>query len=81
MEWATSVAQWKDFLENIMEERDKKLKKELARLPITLFCVHGNHEERAGLLDTYVEKEWNGGVVYWESQFQKLEKNICMILK
>lgn len=55
-----------------LDKRDEKLKKELSKLPITLFCVHGNHEERAGLLDTYVEKEWNGGVVYWESQFPNI---------
>jgi len=25
-------------------ERDYELKEQLAQLPITLFCVHGNHE-------------------------------------
>ena len=28
------------------EPRDRYLKQRLAKLPITLFCVHGNHEMR-----------------------------------
>lgn len=55
-----------------LDKRDEKLKQELAKLPITIFCIHGNHEERAGLIDTYEEKEWNGGIVYWESKFSNI---------
>ena len=51
--------------------RDEQLKKLLATLPITLFCVHGNHEERPFNLN-YATKEWNGGLVYWEEQFPNL---------
>ena len=29
-----------------LDERGEELKAQLSRLPITLFCIHGNHEER-----------------------------------
>ena len=50
---------------------DVELKVELSELPITLFCVHGNHEERPFLLG-YKEKEWKGGTVYYEKKFPNL---------
>lgn len=28
-----------------LDDSDKKLKEELSKLPITLFCVHGNHDK------------------------------------
>lgn len=28
------------------DKRDKFLKKQIAELPITIFCIHGNHEQR-----------------------------------
>ncbi len=39
-----------------LNERDIKLKEELYQLPLTLFCIHGNHEERPDLVRTYEEK-------------------------
>lgn len=42
----------------ISNERDIELKEELCQLPLTLFCIHGNHEERPDLVGTYEEKEW-----------------------
>lgn len=33
--------------------QDRKLKKFISRFPITLFCVHGNHEERPRNIGTY----------------------------
>ena len=29
-----------------LDEQDEALKERLSQLPITLFCIHGNHEER-----------------------------------
>jgi 3-oxoacid CoA-transferase subunit A len=52
-------------------EKDRALKRLLAELPVTLFCVHGNHEQRPERLD-YAEKLWNGGAVYWEPEFPNL---------
>lgn len=53
------------------DSRDRELKCELSQLPITLLCVHGNHEERPFELG-YDEMEWCGGIVYYEEQFPNL---------
>ncbi|MCR5720461.1 MAG: metallophosphoesterase [Lachnospiraceae bacterium] len=46
-----------------LDARDRDLKNELGRLPITLFCVHGNHEARPWEADgDYEETEWKGGM-------------------
>lgn len=55
-----------------LSKRDRKLKEVLSRLGITLFCIHGNHEERPYMIDSYIEKEWHGGVVYCEEEFPNL---------
>ena len=51
--------------------RDENLKRKLTKLPITLLCVHGNHEERPFLLD-YEEMEWHEGIVYYEKEYPNL---------
>ena len=51
---------------------DQHLKEVLSELPITLFCVHGNHEQRPYLIPTYDEVLWNGGIVYQEPDFPNL---------
>ena len=53
-------------------DRDRHLKKKLSKLPITLFCIHGNHERRPFTVSSYREAEWNGGVVYRENAFPNL---------
>lgn len=53
------------------DERDYKLKEELAKLPIMLFCIHGNHEERPYELG-YETGVWHGGIVYYEDSFPNL---------
>ena len=53
------------------DQRDIELKLELSKLPITLFCVHGNHEERPALLN-YKEKVWRDGIVYYEKLYPNL---------
>ena len=52
-------------------EKDRILKRQLAELPITLFCVHGNHERRPEALG-YDEMAWHGGAVYWEQEYPNL---------
>ena len=49
-----------------LDNRDVRLKEELSLLPITFFCIHGNHEERPCSISTYDEKEWHNGKVYFE---------------
>ncbi|MDR2571308.1 MAG: metallophosphoesterase [Oscillospiraceae bacterium] len=51
---------------------DYALKQELSELPITLFCIYGNHEMRPENINTYETKEWNNGIVYWEPEFPNL---------
>lgn len=55
-----------------LSEKDRKNKEFLQELPITLFLVHGNHEERPYLIDGYITKEWNGGTVYYEEEFSNI---------
>lgn len=52
--------------------RDNNLKNELAEFPITLFCIHGNHEERPYLTGNYEEKEWHGAIAYIEEAYPNL---------
>ncbi len=51
---------------------DDNLKSELNMLPITLFCIHGNHEERPFNIPSYEEQQWHGGTVYVEPRFPGL---------
>lgn len=55
-----------------LNERYIELKEELYQLPFTLFCIHGNHEERLELACTYEEKEWHGGLVYYEEDYPNI---------
>ena len=52
--------------------RDREKKEYLQSLPITLFCVHGNHERRPESLPDYELVEWNGGMAYIEREFPNL---------
>ncbi len=55
-----------------LDGHDLSLKQELSRLPITLFCVHGNHEERPENISSYEEQEWHDGIVFCEPEFPNL---------
>ncbi|MBP3398345.1 MAG: metallophosphoesterase [Erysipelotrichaceae bacterium] len=52
--------------------RDYVLKEKLLKLPITLLCVHGNHEERPYNIFSYQEKEMFEGIVYVEEDFPNI---------
>ncbi|MBE5933441.1 MAG: metallophosphoesterase [Lachnospiraceae bacterium] len=52
--------------------KDEKNKAFISSLPVTLFCVHGNHEQRPYAIDTYTEIEWRGGTVYVEQQYPNI---------
>ena len=54
------------------DPHDRYLKQRLAKLPITLFCVHGNHEMRPSTIASYRTAEWHGGQVYMEDDFPTL---------
>jgi len=53
-------------------KKEKQFKKLLTELPITMFCIHGNHERRPESLGTYTKQEWHGGTVYIEPDFPNL---------
>lgn len=55
-----------------LNQMDDLLKYELSQLPITLFCIHGNHEERPYEINTYEEIEWHGGIAYAEPFYPNL---------
>jgi 3-oxoacid CoA-transferase subunit A len=51
---------------------DWRLKTALAALPLTLFCLHGNHEQRPQNYPSYHENPWHGGITYQEDDFPNL---------
>lgn len=49
------------------------LRKEyLSSLPITVLCIHGNHERRPESLGLYTEQRWHGGIVYVEKRYSSI---------
>lgn len=52
--------------------RDTYVKERLAQLPITLFCIHGNHEMRPETIDSYKSIIWKGGQAYVENKYPNL---------
>ena len=52
-----------------LDDRDYILKDSLKDLPITLFCIHGNHEERPENIKGYKTKIFNNGIVYYEDNY------------
>lgn len=52
--------------------KDWSIKHSLNKLPITLFCIHGNHEQRPFAIRTYQEVEKFGAKVYMEKEFDNL---------
>ena len=52
--------------------KDYDLKEKLKELPITLLCIHGNHEERPFNIFSYHEKEMFDGTVYIEDDFPNI---------
>ena len=52
--------------------RDEHQKKRVAKLPITILSIHGNHEMRPETLPRYKEQPWRGGTVYAEDAYPNL---------
>lgn len=51
---------------------DMMKKEQLSELPVTIFCVHGNHEKRPFNIESYSEIAWRGGTVYWEAEYPSI---------
>lgn len=52
--------------------KDELNKGVISHLPITLLCIHGNHEQRPYAIDSYEEVQWHGGIVYMEKQYPNI---------
>ncbi len=50
-------------------ELDLSKKQYLDYCPITIFAIHGNHEQRPETIPSYKTKKWNGGTVYYEEEY------------
>ena len=55
-----------------LDDRDYSLKEELSQLPIILFCIHGNHEQRPYNISGYQEKLWHDGIVLYEEDYPNI---------
>lgn len=55
-----------------LDGRNFLLKELLQNLPITLFCIHGNHEERPENITSYLQDEFHGGMVYYEEMYPNI---------
>lgn len=55
-----------------LSKSDEKLKEKLSNLPISFLLIHGNHEARPYDINSYMEMEWHGGIVYYERKYPNL---------
>ena len=54
------------------DERDDDLKKKLRDVNVTLFCLHGNKENRPENIPTYGIQTFCGGIVYYEPKYPNI---------
>lgn len=54
-------------------KRDIKTKELISNIPITLFCIHGNHERRPSTIKTYKEEKFFGAPVYVEPEYPNIK--------
>lgn len=54
------------------DKRDDKLKAEISALNITLFCLHGNKENRPQNVGTYGIRSFCGGKAYYEPKYPNI---------
>lgn len=58
---------------NYYQDRsDKLVKRMLSKIPITLFCIHGNHECRPTKDMGYEENLFHGGIAYSQYQYPNI---------
>lgn len=48
------------------------VKKQVAELPITLLCIHGNHEARPQTIPSYHKAVWHSGTVMIEDDYSNI---------
>lgn len=54
------------------DRRDAARKASVSRLPLTLLCIHGNHEMRPEKIAVYKENIWRNGAVYVEAAYPNI---------
>lgn len=54
------------------DKRDDELKERASRMNITLFCLHGNKENRPANVGTYGKRSFCGGKVYYEPKYPNI---------
>lgn len=54
------------------ERYDTPKKRLLESLPITIFAIHGNHEQRPYTIGSYKETLWHGGTVFYEEEYPNI---------
>lgn len=47
-------------------------KERISKLPITIFSIHGNHEQCPDTIPSYDILEWHSGQVYVEEEYPNL---------
>lgn len=52
--------------------RDNLLKAILNDAGTVFLCIHGNHERRPATIPGYIEREWNGGIVWVQPGYPNL---------
>ena len=56
-----------------LSPKDEKLKERVNRIPVTFFCIHGNHEGRPWESPAdYKLVSWHGGLVYKEEKYPNI---------
>lgn len=55
-----------------LDDWDDFIKKQLSEYPVTIFRIHGNHEERPENIKGYELKKWHGGQVYYEKKYSNV---------
>ena len=55
-----------------LNKKDQRLKALVESLPLTFFCIHGNHEARPEKIKSYKIKDFHGGKVYVEDEFPSI---------
>lgn len=55
-----------------LDDRDIDVKEDLAETPITLLCIHGNHEERPENIPTYQQLDFCGDAAYCEPEYPNI---------
>lgn len=54
------------------DEQDRRLKQRLAGIPVTFFCIHGNHENRPQNIQSYMKRTFRGGSVMYEPEYPNI---------